>query len=120
MAKVDEQAEVDFKQQVRAWLELDIQVKRLQQGVRERRKMQDSLTQKILQFMESNNIEDLNTKNGLIRYKVRSSSKKLAPTKIKEQLYDHFKNDTTSLGVLDSLFNFKIVKQEPVLSRLSY
>lgn len=59
----------DFRNQVRTWMELDNSIKDLQQQARERRTFKKQLTEKILAFMRTYNIEDLNTKHGRLCYR---------------------------------------------------
>jgi uncharacterized protein YigA (DUF484 family) len=60
-----------FRQHVKAWMQIDDQVRELQSTLRVRRKLQKQLTNNILDFMRLHNIEDLNTQNGTLRYQVR-------------------------------------------------
>ena len=60
----------NFKNQVKQWIEYDNQIVKLKQALKERRRVQDQLTERIGSFMSKYNIEDLNTKHGKIRCKI--------------------------------------------------
>jgi hypothetical protein len=80
----------DFKNQVKAWIEIDNQVKKLQGLIRERNNAKKLLTVKILAFMGRYNIEDLNTKDGKLRYKVSQVRKQVNHREIKDRLSEHY------------------------------
>lgn len=81
----------DFKNQVRAWIEIDNNIRKLKQAIKERNVMKKQLTDKILTFMGKYNIEDLNTKDGSrLRYKVTQVKEPLTASKIKERITENF------------------------------
>ena len=83
----------DFKNQVRMWVEIDNNIRKLKQAARERNAIKKQLTEKILKFMAKYNIEDLNTKDGSrLRYKVSQVKEPLTAQKIKERLEQNINN----------------------------
>jgi hypothetical protein len=64
----------DFKNQVKIWFEIDNSVKKMQQSIKEHNHAKGVLNTKILHFMAKYNIDDLNTKEGILRYRVTQSS----------------------------------------------
>jgi len=115
---IDQALLEEFKNQVKLWMDLDTQIKRLQIAVKERKNMQKSLNEKILNFMEKNNIEDLNTKEGILRYKSSVVKAPLKQKQIKEQLYEHFGKDKKNEVVLNSLFSKKEQRERVSLRRI--
>jgi len=83
----------EFKSHVKDWLELDNQLKRLAAAAKERRKKKNDINLKILEFMGRFNIEDLNTKEGIIRYRKTYVKEPLSQKTIKTKLEELFKND---------------------------
>ena len=95
----------NFKQQVRTWVELDSSIKKLQAALKERRDYKKLLTQKVLDFMAKFNIEDLNTKEGRLRYNVVYVKPSLSQKVIKSKLLDFFANDAaTGQNVTNAVF----------------
>lgn len=95
----------NFKQQVRTWVELDSSIKKLQAALKERREYKKLLTQKVLDFMAKFNIEDLNTKEGRLRYNVVYVKPSLSQKVIKSKLLDFFANDVaTGQNVTNAVF----------------
>lgn len=95
----------EFKHQVKLWMEIDNQVKKLAQITKEKKAVQKQLTDKILGFMSKFNIEDLNTKEGKLRYKVTLSKPTVKKTNIKEKLLNFFEHDpATAKKVVDAVF----------------
>jgi len=110
----------EFKHQVKMWMELDNQLKKLAQIMKEKRDVQKALTQKILAFMTRFNIEDLNTKEGKLRYKVVRSKPALREKTIKQKLEEYFHQHDPSLGerVMSTVFQEKPVVEKVALRRL--
>lgn len=118
----------EFKKDVKIWMDLDNAVKKLKAMAKDKVKTQKQLTEKIMAFMAKYNIEDLNTRDGKLRYKIRQV-KAPAPRRniIKERLevclkgnpdlYRHvmqnvFKEDCVTSG------DKPPVVQKPCLKRL--
>jgi hypothetical protein len=95
----------NFKQQVRTWVELDSSMKKLQAAIKERRSYKKMLTDKILAFMDRYNIEDLNTKEGRLRYNVVYVKPALSQKDIKSKLEQYFASDAvTGQNVVSAVF----------------
>ena len=83
----------EFKNHVRAWIEIDNVIRKLQAAVKERNGLKKQLTEKILRFMSKYNIEDLNTRDGSkLRYKVGKSATAPSKSQIKERLLQYYGN----------------------------
>ena len=95
---------VEFKKNVKLWLELDNQIKRLNIAIKERKKKKNKLNDNILEFMEKYNIEDLNTKEGLIKFKKTFVKTPLSQKIIKEKLGEIFENDDNKLEKVNKIF----------------
>ena len=111
----------EFKHQVKLWIELDNQIKQMSQIIKEKKKIQRMLTDKILAFMARYNIEDLNTKDGKLRYKVTHVKPSVKQTTIKKKLYDYFEHDSELANkVVNAVFDDTAVQkiEKPALRRL--
>jgi hypothetical protein len=84
----------EFKRDVKQWMELDNVIKQFKTMAKEKVKSQKVLTERIMAFMSMYRIEDLNTREGKLRYKV-TKVKPPAPRHpvIKERLETIFKDD---------------------------
>lgn len=94
----------EFKVQVRTWLDLDSTIKKLQGALRERRALKKELTEKILAFMARYNIEDLNTKEGKLRYKLVQVKPAITPKTIRERLLEQFSTVKSSEELVKKVF----------------
>lgn len=83
----------EFKHQVKLWMEIDTQVKKLMQSVKEKKAVQKMLGEKILAFMSKFNIEDLNMREGKLRYKVSYTKPTVKKNEIKDKLVNYFEHD---------------------------
>lgn len=116
----DEELE-DFKNKVKIWIEYDNTITKLKQAIRERKKAQDVLTEKIGIFMSRYNIEDLNTKQGKIRCKVVEIKTPLTQKIIKERLFETLNSEEKNPKpdtVIDNVFKRDGTVQKLVLRRL--
>lgn len=107
----------EFKNQVKMWIELDNQVKKLQALVKERNKAKSMLTMKILDFMSKYNIEDLNTKEGKLRFKSSTKNKNASLKEIKQRLQLHYPHVSTIDELTSKVFE-PIVVEHQTLRRL--
>ena len=83
----------EFRDYVRKWLELDNNIKKAQEVIKERKKVRDKLSTVISAFMCKYNIEDLNTKEGRIRCKVSTVKAPVNQKVVKQKITDYFGND---------------------------
>lgn len=107
----------EFKNQVKMWIEFDNQVKKLQALVKERNALKNQLTVKILGFMSKYNIEDLNTKDGKLRFKQSTTKRNANLKEIKTRLQEHFGNVSSIDELTTKVFEPKM-EQRQYLRRL--
>lgn len=83
----------DFKKLVVKYFEIDNYIVRLKVLLKEKKDQKNELSKIIAEFMEINEIDDVNTKNGRIRYK-RGLVKGPQPSKkhIKEKIEKYLNN----------------------------
>lgn len=108
----------EFKDNVKRWLELDNQLKRLAAASKERRKKKNEINNKILEFMSKFNIEDLNTKEGIIRYKKSYVKEPLSQKTIKTKLEELFKDQPDIFERIDKIFTDRGKVEKLSLRRL--
>lgn len=89
----------EFKEQVKTWIKLDNEVKAINTKIKildnerkHRKKMIDVLSTSILSFMSSNEIDELNSKDGIIKYKRSYVKQPLTQKEIKTKLLEQFNN----------------------------
>lgn len=80
----------EFKTQVRAWIDTDNSIRKLQQALKERRELKKQLTEKLIAFMARYNIEDLNTRDGKLRFKVAHVKPSLSKKDIQDRMVQLF------------------------------
>lgn len=80
----------DFKNHVRVWMEIDNSIRKMQSAIKERNQAKAILSQKVLTFMARFNIEDLNTKEGVLRYRVTHVKAPISQTIIKNKLLENY------------------------------
>ena len=109
----------EFKKDVQDWMNIDNQMKRLEVALKERRTKKKDLNLKILDFMGRFNIEDLNTKEGIIRYKKTYVKEPLSQKIIKEKLLDIFKNDKENSERVEKIFTNREKIEKTSLRRIN-
>jgi seryl-tRNA synthetase len=82
---------ITFKNKVNEWLSIDEQIKRLATDKRQYFDRKKELSKEIADFMTQNNIEDLNTSQGIkIRLKTTSVKEPLTQDAIKTRVTQYF------------------------------
>ena len=93
----------EFKNNVKLWMQLDNDIKKLQNAVKDRKRLQKELTDKMEEFMRKYNIEDLNTSQGTIRFKTTyvkaPSNQKMMKEKLKTILEETKTRHKNSLNI---------------------
>ena len=108
----------EFKKNVQDWMTLDNQLKRLAAAAKGVRTKKKNLNEKILDFMARYNIEDLNTKEGVIRYKKTFVKESLTQKIIKEKLNEIFKHSQENLDKVNDIFTNRGKVEKTSLRRL--
>lgn len=83
---------IEFKNNVKEWLHIDDDIATLQNAIKERKNKKNELTPKIMDFMGRFQINDLNTKQGKLKYVKTSSIKPLNKDYLISRLGDYFKD----------------------------
>ena len=109
--QTNEQELNDFKEQVKSWLRLDNELKAINEKVKildnerkHRKKLMEKLSEMILKFMGSNEIDELNSREGIIKYKKSMVKESLNQKKIIEKLREQFKAFTDVDERLNKVF----------------
>lgn len=90
----------EFKYQVRNWIKLDTEIKdisakmRMLDGERKRRKkVQDELSKRIMAFMRNNEIDELNSREGIIKSKTTMVKTSLTQKALQQRILHAFGSD---------------------------
>lgn len=108
----------EFKKNVQSWMLIDNQMKRLAAASKQLKVKKKDMNEKILDFMARYNIEDLNTKEGIIRYKKTYVKEPLTQKLIKEKLNEIFKDSDSNLEKINEIFNNRGKVEKTSLRRL--
>ena len=111
--ELDQSELTKFKQNVKEWLELDTIIKEHEKRIRDlKKKRNKELEPLITEFMNTNNITDLNTNNGKIRCAEKNTKKGFNKTNIRNNLSKFITDEI----VLDSAINELVNNREIVTS----
>ena len=114
----DDNTLAEFKQQVRMWIETDNMIKKMHEAIKERNCVKKALTTHILAFMSKYNIEDLNTREGKLRFKMSQTKQPLTQKMIKEKVKEHFNMTTSCDELMDKVFQVRDKQAVPTLRRV--
>jgi len=108
----------DFKNKVKIWMKLDNEIKELSSKIKmldverkQRKKYLSSLTPYILTYMNSNEIEELNSRDGRLQYTTSMVKPPLTQKNLKSILYTKFVENHDELD--------KIFKERDKVTRVS-
>lgn len=117
---IDEAILEQFKMNVKKWMDLDKEIKRLQAAVKVRKGLQQELNDKILDFMSVHNIEDLNTKEGILRYKSGVVTRQLPQKEVRKKLFEKFQSDPKTLDSIKQVFEERKKCELSKLKRIKF
>jgi hypothetical protein len=101
----------EFKSQVHLWMETDTSIKKLKGLIKEKKSAMDLISEQILAFMARFNIEDLNTKDGKLKYRVSQIKTPIARAEIKTRLIENYDPKLTANDLASKIFD---ESQQPV------
>ena len=103
----------DFKVRVKQWLEIDEEIKKMENKIKEMKKLKNkTLEPQITSFMRTYNISDLNTDNGKLRCNERNTKKSLNKNNIRDNLSQVIQDSVK----LDQAMNLILNNREVVTS----
>lgn len=101
----------EFKEQVKNWIRLDneinainAKIKMLDNERKHRKKILNDLSSKILKFMGNNEIDELNSKEGIIKYKKSYVKEPLTHKTIINKLKAQFNNSDEAIEKINKVF----------------
>lgn len=114
----------EFKEQVKIWLRLDNEIsainskiKMLDNERKHRKKRLNDLSEFILKFMGTNEIDELNSKEGIIQYKRKFIKAPLTHKKIIEDLKSQFNNSEEAIKKIYTVFQDREKHEKIMLKR---
>tara|TARA_Y100001958_G_scaffold47863_2_gene31937 strand:- start:3348 stop:3719 length:372 start_codon:yes stop_codon:yes gene_type:complete len=111
--ELDQTELTKFKQNVKEWLELDTIIKEHEKRIKDlKKKRNKELEPLITEFMNTNNITDLNTNNGKIRCAEKNTKKGFNKTNIRSNLSKFITDEI----ILDTAINELVNNREIVTS----
>jgi len=87
---------IRFKELANKFFSLNEDIQKIEEVLRERKKLKADLTKKILSFMAEYDIEDLNTNKGKLVYSVSKRKSGLSIAGLKKNINNFFKNEDQS------------------------
>lgn len=92
-----------FRTDVCMWLDLDTSIRALREGIRERQEAKLKLTRQITEFMERNNIADMSTRAGHIRFQVDSIREPLSHRVIRDRISEFYSSSPETANELSGV-----------------
>lgn len=108
----------DFKNQVKIWFEIDNSIKKMQQSIKEHNAAKGVLSNKILHFMAKYSIDDLNTKEGTLRYRVTQVKTPISQSDIKTRLVQNYDPNLSASELSNRIFDNRQVTEKHSLKRI--
>lgn len=120
MEMPDQESLEEFKSQVRLWVDIDNNIRKLKKTIQEENASKKNLNESILRFMVKYNIEDLNTKDGSkLRYKVNQVKCKPSVSDIKKRLVENYNVVKNIDELQEKLFVHTKETQKQTLRRIN-
>ena len=113
----------EFKNKVKIWIRLDNEIKQLTSKIKvldnekkARKKHMDSLTPSIINFMSSEGVDEINSRDGKLLSKKSVVKSPLSQKLIREQLYNSLNEDNHE--ILDGIFKNREKVEKVTLRRV--
>lgn len=100
--------------------EIRSKIKLLNLEVKKRKETLEKLSGSIMSFMAQNEIDELNSKQGVIRYKTSVVKAPLTTKKVKEELYDKLSQNPQVKSILDRVFDERDKIEKKSLTRIAH
>ena len=95
----------DFRNKVKEWIDYDNQINELNNKVKELKAKKNDLNNEVLEFMKSNNIEDISTKQCKLKTYTSTSQKSLNKDYIKNKLKTALDDEHKAVELTDLILN---------------
>ena len=95
----------NFRNKVKEWISFDNQINDLNNQVKELKNKKNELNNEILDFMKSNNIEDISTKQCKLKTYTSTSQKGLNKDYIKSKLKTALNDENKAIEITDLILN---------------
>lgn len=102
---------IEFKENAKIWIELDDDIKTLNEALKERKQKKKELTPDLLEYMNKYKINDLNTSDGHLKFQKTTRSQSLSKKFLIEKLSNFFKNNHKSEKVVNFLYDSRDKKE---------
>lgn len=109
---------IEFKENVKVWLQLDDDIKTLSDAMKERKKKKNELTPELLEFMEKYKIHDLNTQDGHLKFQKSTRAQPVSKKYLISKLGDFFKSMNKGEKVVSFLYENRDKKETFNLKRI--
>jgi hypothetical protein len=107
----------DFKSTVQVWLQLDLEIEKLQEKIKEYRKQKEKITPKILDFMEKKGHKDIQFKDATIRYRNTKTKQTITKDYLIKTLYDYFKDEMKAVDATKYLLENRKITEKTTIER---
>lgn len=97
--------DTELKELVKQWLAYDDEIKSLRKAVSDRSKIQKKIGGQILEFMDENEIQDLKTTKGNLKYHISEKKVNPTPEDVRVKLMEKLGNPKMVQEVYDSIYN---------------
>lgn len=95
----------ELRELVKQWLAYDDEIKSLRKAVSERSKLQKKIGEQILEFMDENEIQDLKTTKGNLKYHISEKKVNPTPEDVRVKLMEKLGNPKMVEEVYNSIYN---------------
>lgn len=107
----------DFKSRVQVWLQLDMEIEKLQDKIKEYKKQKEKITPNILDFMEKKGHKNVEFKDATLRLKTTKVKQTINKDFLIKTLYDYFKDEMKAVDTTKFLLENRKVSERSTIER---
>lgn len=115
MDVLTEEEVTNFKELAIGYFNIDDQIKQEESKVKELKKTRKEYTEKILDFMRDNSIDDLKTEKGKLKYTINHTKSGLSKKTLRMKLLEFFSENTDKADELFKHLDNREIKERVTL-----
>jgi len=108
---------IEFTQNVKKYIQIDDDIRKLREATKIYNKNKSDITQLIINFMNKNGLDDINTNSGKIKCKTGTYKKPLNQKYLLDKLVNYFNNIEKGKTIADFIFNNRETVERITLTR---
>lgn len=103
---------------IKAWMKIDNELKQLKKEVNDRKKKKESISKRLMEIMNENDIDEFNTKTGKIVYSKKNIKKPISKKMLLEILTNYTQGNVSQANEITEFINDN--REQQIVESIQY